>query len=115
MTRQSPSDEMIAELVAGHDWLFSNSAARRLLTALRANLQSITHNIYIFHSFPEQYEDIYDVLIDGVTVVRIEVPRREQDGEVAFEKWNVDEYLRRKLPKLDRRKLLLAIELARGR
>jgi hypothetical protein len=96
------------------EWLLSDPTSRKLLTALRRALQSITRNIFIVNSIPEQYEDIYDVLVDGAIVVRIEIPRRGQDGEVIFEKWTIDEYLRsrKNFTKISRRRLQLAIELA---
>jgi len=69
--------------------------------------------MYIIRNIPEQYEELYDVLIDGNTVVHVEVPRDDRFGEIVFEKWTLDEYLRKEsLGKLNRRKLQLAIELA---
>jgi hypothetical protein len=53
-------------------------------------------------------------LIDGTTVARIEIPRDDRSGEIIFEKWSVDEYLktRKTLEKITSRKLQLAIELS---
>jgi hypothetical protein len=116
MIHRSLTDKrMIDELNAGRKWLLSGASSRKLLSALRRELQSITRNVYIFRCIPEQYEDLYDVLIDGTTVARIEIPRDDRSGEMIFEKWSVDEYLkmRKTLEKITNRKLQLAIELSR--
>jgi hypothetical protein len=97
------------------EWLLSDPTSRKLLTALRRALQSITRNIFIVHYIPEQYEDIYDILVDGTTVVRIEIPRHGHDGDVVFEKWPIYEYLKKSRTKPSRSKLRLAIELAHER
>ena len=116
MIHQSLTDKrMIDELNAGQKWLLSGASSRKLLSALRRELQSITRNVYIFRCIPEQYEDLYDLLIDGTTVARIEIPRDDRSREIIFEKWSVDEYLkmRKTLEKITSRKLQLAIELSR--
>ncbi|WP_338827398.1 hypothetical protein [Bradyrhizobium sp. 27S5] len=118
MTRQSLSDKrMISELEAGRKWLLSEPSASTLLQNLRRGLQSITRNIYVFHSIPEQYEVLYDVLVDGKIVVHIELPRDTHSDEVVFEKLGIEEYLntRKHIGKMDRRRLTLALELAQDR
>jgi hypothetical protein len=115
VTRLSLSDkQMISELERGREQLLSEPSSRSLLSNLRRKLQSISRNIYVFHWIPEQTEDLYDVLVDGVTVVHIEIPRGERGKEVVFEKWGIQEYLsaRKQLTKPDRRKLELALRLA---
>jgi hypothetical protein len=103
---------MIGELEAGREHLLSAPASRRLLSLLRQRLQSITRNVYIVGYIPEQTEELYDILIDGITVVHIELPRDASSREIVFEKSGVDEY-RTRVGKLDRRKLELALELAK--
>ncbi len=42
--------------------------------------------------FRSKAKTLYGVLVDGTTVVHIEIPRDAQGAEVAFEKWSVEEY-----------------------
>jgi hypothetical protein len=115
MIHRSLTDQrMIDELNAGREWLFDGASSRKLLSALRRELHSITRNVYVFQCIPEQYENLYDVLIDGTTVARIEIPRDASNGQIIFEKWSVDEYLKiqKTLEKITSRKLQLAIELS---
>lgn len=104
---------MIRELEAGREHLLSVPAARRLLSLLRHRLLSISRNVYIVRHIPEQYEDLYDILVDGVTVVHVELPRDVSSTEIVFEKSGIKEYLKAGRTKSDRRRLELAIELAR--
>ncbi|WBL75889.1 hypothetical protein I3J27_22965 [Bradyrhizobium xenonodulans] len=104
---------MIRELEAGREHLLSAPAARRLLSLLRHRLLSITRNVYIVRRIPEQYEDLYDILVDGVTVVHVELPRDVSRTEIVFERSGIKEYLKAGRTKPDRRILELAIELAR--
>jgi thiamine pyrophosphate-dependent acetolactate synthase large subunit-like protein len=85
-----------------------------LLSLLRQRLQSITRNIYIVRYIPEQTEELYDILVDGVTVVHIELPRDVSSREIVFEKSGLKEYLEARIhiTKPNRRKLELALELA---
>jgi len=111
--RQSLTDKrMIDELERGRELLLSDPSSHKLLSSLRRKLQSVTRNIYVVRWIPEQTEDLYDVLVDGTSVVRVEVPRDARTAEVVFEKFGVEEYLNRRLTKPDRRKLELALGLA---
>lgn len=85
------------------------------LRILRGKLASITPNVCIVRWVPEQGEDLYDVLVDGVTVAHVEIPRRAFDQEPVFVTWSVEEYLRasKAFTKPERRKLELAVQLAR--
>ena len=118
MTELSRSDkQMIGELEAGRERLLSEPSLQILLSNLRRKLRSITRNLYIFDSIPEQTEDLYRVLVDGTTVVHIEIPRDAQYGEVVFEKWSVKEHLniRKSLTGLHRRRFGMALGLAEQR
>ena len=113
MPRQSLTNKrMIGELERGREQLLSDPSSHKLLSSLRRKLQSVTRNIYIVRWIPEQTEDLYDVLVDGTSVVHIEVPRDARADEVVFEKFGIEEYLDRRLTKPDRRKLELALRLA---
>src|SRR5260370_19879611 len=103
---------MIDELERGRELLVADPSSHKLLSSLRRKLQSVTRNIYVVRWIPEQTEDLYDVLVDGTSVVRVEVPRDARTAEVVFEKFGVEEYLNRRLTKPDRRKLELALGLA---
>jgi hypothetical protein len=105
---------MICELEAGREHLLSAPTSQRLLSLLRSRLRSITRNIYIIRYIPEHAEELYDILVDGATVVRVEIPRDMSSNEIVFEKSNVKEYLasHRQLTKPHRRKFELALELA---
>jgi hypothetical protein len=109
---------MIGELEEGRERLLSEPSLESLLSNLRRKLQSITRNIYIFDWIPEQTEDLYRVLVDGTTVVHIEIPHDAQSGEVLLEKWSVEEYLntrKKRLTGLHRRKFEIALRLAERR
>jgi hypothetical protein len=107
---------MMRELESGREHLLSAPASRRLMSFLRRRLESITRNIYIIRWIPEQAEDLYDILVDGTTVVHIEIPRDVGSGEggIVFEKRDVGEYLssQKHLTKTDRRRIELALQLA---
>jgi hypothetical protein len=115
--RQSLSDEqLMSELTEGRERLLSDTASQKLLSTLRRRLQSITQNIYILNWIPEQGEDLYDVLVDGVTVVHVEIPHTAQGSDEVFEQCSVEDYLKSKksLTRPDRRRLELALRLARA-
>lgn len=115
MSEQSLSDQtMLDELERSREQLLSGSSAQGLVRVLRRKLQSITRNIYVLRWIPEQGEDLYDVLVDGVTVAHVELPRSDPDQVTIFETLLVEEYrlARRNLTKPERRKLDLALQLA---
>jgi hypothetical protein len=117
MTDHSLSDQKVIEqLEKSREQLLSGDSASDLVRVLRRKLQSITRNIYVLRWVPEQAEDLYDVLVDGVTVARVEIPRATPGQETAFESWTLEEYRRNRkdLTKPERRKLELALELARS-
>jgi hypothetical protein len=108
--------KMIDELEKGRERLLSSSSSEGLMRVLRRRLQSITPNVYVLRWIPEQREDLYDVLVDGATVAHVEISRRNPDEETVFETWPVEEYrrTRKSLTKPERRKLELALQLARS-
>jgi hypothetical protein len=116
LTKLTLTDErMLNQLTGGREALLSDASSRPLLSALYAGLQRSTRNLFIISWTPEQVEDLYDVLVDGRTIGRIEVSRDAERRVVAFDQWPVDQYMRKqRLDKLTRRKLLMALELARS-
>jgi hypothetical protein len=89
-------------------------SSRSLLAALRRLLQSITPNLYILKWISEQGEDLYDILVDGTTVARIEIPRGRNDGQQMCRTMTVEEYIREQpsMTKPERRRLEVALNLA---
>lgn len=108
-------DKAIGELEAGRRWLLSPSG-HPLLQIARRRVQSITSNVFIVQSIPEQTEDIYDLLFDGAIVVRVEVPRTSPSSGSVVEVWSLGAYQRdpRRLTRPQRRKLEIALRLARN-
>jgi hypothetical protein len=104
----------IEELKERRERLFSEPTTQRLLSEVRARLRSGTE-VYIIRHIPEQSEDLYDVLVDGVTVVHVEIPRDAQNAATVSETRSVGEYLKSKpqLGKRERRKLELFLRLSR--
>jgi hypothetical protein len=99
-----------------HARFLSSVSSRRLLMAVRQKLQTKTENIYVFHWIPDQCEELFGVLVDGETVVHVEVPRYDYEGVTLFETWPVDKYLKfeqKNIPKESRRMLELILRLAR--
>lgn len=65
--------------------LLAGDGPPRLLAALRDRLPDLSDNLYIVGHIPEQREDLYDVLIDAETVMRVEIPRGRPPGPVIVE------------------------------
>jgi hypothetical protein len=105
-------ERIMNELRQRREWLLSEEArAQDILMHLRREMRSLTRNIYFLGSIPEQYEDLYDFLIDADTVVRVEIPRDSRSGEVVFEKWSTKDY-RRRLSGRECHRFQLALKLA---
>ncbi len=87
---------------------------RNLLIAIEKYVNKRTENLYILSWVPEQGEDIYDVLVDGVIIVRAEIPRAGIAGREAYSTSTVKEYIsyRINMSKRDRRQLEIALALA---
>jgi len=77
-------------------------------------MQSITLNVYVVRWVVEQGEDLYDVLVDGKTVVHVQIPRASNNEQISFQTWPVADHLRirKDLPRPDRRRFELALKLA---
>jgi hypothetical protein len=107
---------IIAELENGRTKLLAEESPRVLLDVIRRRLSTVTDNLYLLRWIPEQGEDLYEVLVDGSTVVHVEIPRGEK-RETVFELSPVDVYRRSaaSLTKTDRRKIEAALQLAQAR
>jgi len=106
--------QLINELEQGRQELLTGKLSQTLLPAVRRRSQVITPNVYIVQWTPEQREDLIDVLVDGETVVQIELPRVVNPREISFQIWDVSEYLKAKRgqSRTDRRRLEVALQLA---
>jgi hypothetical protein len=101
---------LVDELELGRARLISEDGA--LLRVLRKRLRSKTENLYLLDWIPEPEADLFDVLVDGTSVVHVELPRG-MGPEVAFEVVGVAEYCRRtRLTRPQRRKLEMAVHLS---
>jgi hypothetical protein len=95
MNKISRADkEVIDVLRAGHERLLSDPSRRELLSAIRKGLGTISRNMYIVCHIPEQYEETYEVLVDGKTIVSVELPRKSVDAPVVLESWSLDDYVK---------------------
>jgi hypothetical protein len=116
MRKLSRADkEMISELRAGRERLLFDPSRQELLSTIRKGLNTNSRNMYIVFYMPEQCEEIYQVLVDGTTIISIELPRKSVGGSIVFEFWTLDDHLKKtkgRLSKLARRRLNFAIELA---
>jgi hypothetical protein len=118
MTGRSLADERIVEeLERARKQLLSDEPPSALLTVLRRRLNTTTENLYILTWIPEQREDLYDVLVDGVNVVHLGIPRGSPVSESLFDIWSLRDYrmARKHATKPERRKLEVAIRLATSR
>jgi len=106
--------QLIDELEKGRQELLTGKLSQTLLPALRRRSQVITANVYVIRWIPEQREDLIDVLVDGKTVVHVELPRVVNTKEILFRTWHISEYLRanKDLSRPDRRRIEVALQLA---
>jgi hypothetical protein len=88
-----------------------------LLSALQNQFRDLSNNLYIISSIPEQCEEIFDVLVDGTTVVHVEIPRPGISQPLLLEPMSLQQYrrLHSTLSKLGRRRLEAAVKLAHQR
>ncbi len=82
----------------------------RLRDALESQGHS-TNNAYVLHWTPDQGEDIYMVLINGVYLVSVELDRINPDTPPIYERIELKEY-KQGLSKMNQVRLLVAQDLA---
>jgi hypothetical protein len=102
------------QLRVGRDALLKNGGERSALRVLRRKLQTVTRNVYILWYLVDEGEVFCDILVDGVTVVHMEIPPANAGADIVFESMTVAGYRRwkRRLSRIDLRRLELARELA---
>lgn len=93
-----------------------NASDRSPLKVLRRRLQTITRNVYSLYYLRDEGEVFCDILVDGATVVHMEIPPEDEEGEIVFRSMTLAEYRRwkGKMSRLQLRRLELALELARN-
>ncbi|MDI3397792.1 hypothetical protein QLG12_06185 [Pseudomonas sp. V88_4] len=110
------SDEKLKkELLESKESLFSGQTNTELLRVMQESFPTI--NIaFVLDWIPEQAEDIYWVLVDASRLAIIEIPRSVSgmSNGPLVEVWSVESYIRKKLSKGERRKLMAAIDLVRS-
>src|SRR4051812_8322611 len=74
MNRGEMELQLEERLEAGRSRLLAGDPPR-VLELLRAHFSKLSDNLYLIGHMVEQYEDLYDVLIDAETVVQVEIPR----------------------------------------
>lgn len=112
-SNNSEDEECRTELEHVRSALLFDSLGQRLLKTLRQRLGTTTDNLYIVRWTPEQAEDIYEVLVDGASVARVELSR--SDGtEAEFALLSIKEYREqvRTYTRPERRKFRIAMDLA---
>jgi hypothetical protein len=115
-TRRISEQRLIERLERGRDNLATATRPelRALVEVIRRNLDTTTTNLYVLHYIAEQGEDLYEVLVDGTSIVKVEIPRGE-DRETSFVVMAVDAYAAPGRSRSDQRMLETAIKLARER
>jgi hypothetical protein len=97
--------------------LLAGKGPPMLLEALRDQLPELADSVYIIANLPEQYEDIYDVLIGGTTVVHVEIPRPGIPQSMVVSQSTLDRYreMHASQSKSGRRRLDAALRLVHAR
>lgn len=78
-----------AELIRSNEGL--NSPESKLGAALKISGYN-TNNAYVLHWTPEQLEDIYTVLIDGILLLSVETDKFDSSKSPIFEKIELSDY-----------------------
>ena len=109
--------ELEQQLEAGRLRLINGDISMVLLRLLRSHSPEVTDNLYLISSIPEQAEDIYDILVNGRLIVRVEVPRDGISRFPSVEEMSVERFrqLSGGMSRLRRRKLDTALRLAARR
>ncbi|KPZ68123.1 MULTISPECIES: hypothetical protein [unclassified Shewanella] len=101
-------NEFRAELEESKRSLLSES---KLSLALKSKGHSID-NAYVLNWIPEQYEDIYLVIIDGSYLVKVELDRQDSNVTPVFDEIDLSEY-KHELSRIKQVQLMVALDLAK--
>jgi hypothetical protein len=101
------------ELLASNKSHFSGESPSRLNEALR-NAGYETKNAYVLHWTPDQAEDFFTVLVEGLFLVAVEIDRYDTECEVSVKRYELADYIKG-LSRMHHVRLLVAQELAHGK
>ncbi|RJE73242.1 hypothetical protein BGP78_19215 [Pseudoalteromonas sp. MSK9-3] len=101
-------NEFRAELEESNRSLLSES---KLSLVLMSKSYSV-ENAYVLNWIPEQYEDIYLVIIDGSYLISVELDRQDSTTAPIIEKRELADY-RRGLSRMKQIQLMVALDLAK--
>lgn len=111
-TRRPAEVRLREEMLASHERLLRGEISKDLLRMLQERFPETFMTAFIIDVIPEQAEDLYTLLLDRDTIVRIELPRVGA-GLLYCRQMTVREYEKEsgKLPRPERRKLEMARHL----
>lgn len=101
------------ELIASHAFHFSEHSQSQLKEVLR-KAGYATENAYVLHWTPDQSEDFFTVLIQGVFLVAVRIERDNPNDEPSVTRHELDVYIKG-LSRMHHVRLLVAQELAYGK
>lgn len=107
MTEKSYRDE----LLSSQKYLTLDKKGLRITGALRARYPEMS-SAYILKCIPDQAEDFYEIIVDGKSIVLLEVDRLNVDAELIVTELDFNSY-RSDLSKTNRIKFMVAVDLAK--
>lgn len=102
----------VETLRASREWLFADDSDARLLDSLRATFGEVK-TAYVLKHIPEQGADIYTILLNHESLARVEVDRCDRCEQPSVEVIDLKTF-ETSLSKVERIKLAIALELAKG-
>lgn len=111
-TRATATQSMKRDLLREAENLFSEDARNAFAITVRRFFPDLVQ-AFVLHWMPEQAEDIYWLLVSPTEIAKIEIPRHKDGGERAatLEMISVDAYSNRRLSRLARKKMEVALAL----
>jgi hypothetical protein len=68
-------EALLIELERSRVQLMAEWSSNGMLGLIDERLKVRSEDMYVLHWIPEQGEDIYDILVDGKSVLRVEISR----------------------------------------
>lgn len=98
-------------LIKSHKELFEGNLYEELLQVLKTNFPAMKTAYFIRH-IPEQGEDLYTMLVNLDTIVKIEINRYENDEKPIVEILGINDFMIG-ISKIEQIKLAIAVDLAK--
>ena len=98
-------------LIKSHTELFQGNSYKRLLKVLKINFPEMKTAYFIRH-IPEQGEDLYTMLVNLDTIVKIEISRYSEDEKPIVEISSINDF-KIGIKRVERIKLAVALDLAK--